>query len=53
VGLDRALDSGALSARGYDRVLRVAWTLADLGGHTLPDATDLNEATDFRLGRVA
>jgi magnesium chelatase family protein len=51
--LDRALDSRAMSARGYDRVLRVAWTLADLGGRTWPDATDLGEATDFRLGRAA
>jgi magnesium chelatase family protein len=51
--LDRALDSGAMSARGYDRVLRVGWTLADLGGRSEPDAGDLAEATDFRLGRVA
>jgi magnesium chelatase family protein len=51
--LDRALDSRAMSARGYDRVLRVAWTLADLGGRVQPDAADLGEATDFRLGRAA
>jgi magnesium chelatase family protein len=51
--LDRALDSRMMSARGYDRVLRVAWTLADLAGRTRPDATDLGEATDFRLGRAA
>jgi magnesium chelatase family protein len=50
--LDRALDSGAMSARGYDRVLRVGWTLADLGGRARPDAGDLEEATDFRLGRA-
>jgi len=30
--IDRCLDRGSLTARGYDRVLRVAWTLADLQG---------------------
>ncbi len=28
--LDRALERGAITMRGYDRVLRLAWTLADL-----------------------
>ena len=28
--LDRALETGSLSLRGYDRSLRVAWTIADL-----------------------
>ncbi|MBF4571063.1 YifB family Mg chelatase-like AAA ATPase [Herbiconiux sp. VKM Ac-1786] len=28
--IDRALERGTLTMRGYDRVLRVAWTLADL-----------------------
>jgi magnesium chelatase family protein len=30
--LDAALHRGALTLRGYDRVLRVAWSLADLAG---------------------
>ena len=30
--LDAALQRGSLSLRAYDRVLRVAWTLADLDG---------------------
>jgi len=30
--LDAALHRGALTLRGYDRVLRVAWSLADLEG---------------------
>lgn len=30
--LDAALHRGALTLRGFDRVLRVAWTLADLDG---------------------
>lgn len=34
--LDRALERGALTMRGYDRVLRVAWTLADLDGVDRP-----------------
>src|SRR5690554_6460736 len=32
--LERALDSGTLSLRGMDRVLKTAWTLADLAGRT-------------------
>ena len=28
--IDRCLDRGSITARGYDRVLRVAWTVADL-----------------------
>ena len=35
---ERLLDRGALTARGVDRVLRVAWTLADLAGRDVPDA---------------
>ncbi|MGL4745597.1 MAG: ATP-binding protein, partial [Dermatophilaceae bacterium] len=34
--LDRALDRGRLSLRGYDRVLRVAWSAADLAGRAVP-----------------
>lgn len=43
---------GELSARGFDRVLRLAWTLADLAGRTAPDADDVAEALFFRTGRV-
>lgn len=49
----RALDRGALSARGFDRVLRAAWTIADLAGRAMPDAGDVTEAVGFRLGEVA
>ncbi len=33
------LDSGSLSARGFDRVIRMAWTIADLDGRDRPDGT--------------
>ena len=33
---DAALDRGELSARGYDRVLRIAWSIADLAGQARP-----------------
>ncbi|GIG62846.1 hypothetical protein Lfu02_72180 [Longispora fulva] len=47
--LTRYLELGLLSARGFDRVLRVAWTLADLGGRTRPDKGDIREAIHLRL----
>jgi magnesium chelatase family protein len=43
-----ALDRGILSLRGCDRVLRVAWTLADLGGRTSPCKEDVATALSFR-----
>ncbi|WP_427018332.1 YifB family Mg chelatase-like AAA ATPase [Pseudarthrobacter sp. P1] len=46
--LDRALDIGALTARGYDRVLRLAWTVADLGGHDRPTRDDVGLALTMR-----
>lgn len=42
------LDRGVLTARGVDRVLRVAWTLADLAGRGLPDAGDVALALEYR-----
>ena len=47
---DRLLDTGQLTGRGYDSVLRLAWTLADLAGRTRPDSSDVAEATGLRLG---
>jgi magnesium chelatase family protein len=47
-----SLNSGLLSARGYDRVLRVAWTIADLDGRARPDAGDISEALALRTGRA-
>ena len=44
------LDAGLISARGYDRVLRLAWTVSDLDGRDRPTAADVHEATQLRLG---
>lgn len=49
---ERCLQRGQLSARGFDRVLRLSWTVADLAGHVAPTETDLAEALYFRTGWV-
>jgi len=52
--LDAALDRGRLSIRGYDRVLRVAWSLCDLSGRQGPDRDDVGRALTLRCrGLVA
>ncbi|MFE0509205.1 YifB family Mg chelatase-like AAA ATPase [Streptomyces sp. NPDC058964] len=48
--VERNLERGVLTARGLDRVLRVAWTVADLAGHDRPDATDVALALQLRTG---
>ncbi|WP_187977966.1 YifB family Mg chelatase-like AAA ATPase [Mycetocola sp. JXN-3] len=48
--LDHSLARGRLSMRGYDRVLRVAWTVADLAEHGVPTADDVSHALDLREG---
>ncbi|GAB2918769.1 YifB family Mg chelatase-like AAA ATPase [Micromonospora polyrhachis] len=48
--LRQRLDSGSLSARGFDRVLRLAWTIADLDGRDRPDRDDVDEACQLRTG---
>jgi magnesium chelatase family protein len=50
---DKGIDRGELSARGYDRVLRIAWTVADLRGHHSPTQSDVNEATFLRTRGAA
>ncbi|WP_342769877.1 ATP-binding protein [Thermomonospora umbrina] len=49
--IDRLLQTGALSARGLDRVLRTAWTCADLAGRDSPSATDMDSAFALWTGR--
>lgn len=51
--LDRTLERGGITMRGYDRVLKVAWTLADLAGATRPDAGHLHQALFFRKATPA
>ncbi|HVF06257.1 MAG TPA: YifB family Mg chelatase-like AAA ATPase [Frankiaceae bacterium] len=43
-----AVDTGRLSARGLDRVARVAWTLADLEGRAAPGASHIRRAVALR-----
>lgn len=46
--LDHALDSGRISMRGYDRCLRLAWTIADLDQRSAPTGDDVNKAIFLR-----
>ncbi|MDH6181414.1 magnesium chelatase family protein [Microbacteriaceae bacterium SG_E_30_P1] len=46
--LDRALERGGLTMRGYDRVLRLAWSVADLDGAERPDASHVGQALYLR-----
>ncbi|MGW0660420.1 YifB family Mg chelatase-like AAA ATPase [Streptodolium elevatio] len=46
----RDLERGMLTARGLDRVLRVAWTIADLRGRDRPAMADVDTALEFRTG---
>ncbi|UEL27175.1 YifB family Mg chelatase-like AAA ATPase [Pseudarthrobacter sp. L1SW] len=51
--LDHSLERGVLTARGYDRVLRLAWTLADLGHRDQPDTNDIGQALGLRQAAAA
>lgn len=52
--LDRGLDRGHLTLRGYDRVLRLAWSAGDLAGHAVPTVEDVGLALSLRSpGAVA
>ena len=46
--VEQALSRGLLSARGADRVVRVAWTVADLAGHDRPTLSDVGMALACR-----
>lgn len=50
--LDQALARGSLTLRGYDRVLRVAWTVADLAGRDRPGRHEVSRALVLRGGDV-
>lgn len=48
IALIRALEQRTGSLRGADRVVRMAWTLADLAGRVRPDRDDVATALSFR-----
>jgi magnesium chelatase family protein len=48
--LERAMDLGQLSARGVDRIVRMAWTLADLAGADRPGSAEVGYALGLWLG---
>lgn len=50
VNAGRAMDSGFLTARGFGRVQRLAWTLADLAGEGEPTQEQVDLALGLRLG---
>jgi len=50
ISLDRALERGGITMRGYDRVLRVAWSIADLEGAARPGADQVGQALYLRKG---
>ncbi|MGP3981166.1 YifB family Mg chelatase-like AAA ATPase [Streptomyces sp. KR80] len=47
---ERDMERGLLTARGLDRVLRVAWTVAELAGRDRPEAWDVALALQLRTG---
>lgn len=48
--LDRALARGNFTLRGYDRILRLAWSIADLSGKTVPKREEIAAALALRGG---
>jgi magnesium chelatase family protein len=51
--LDQAMETGQVSVRGADKVVRVAWTLADLAGQDRPGLDQVNSAIRLWLGVTA
>jgi len=48
--LERSLDRGLITARGVVKIVRVAWTLADLAGRPCPTRDDCDAALGLWLG---
>ena len=48
--LDRVMELGQVSARGADKIVRVAWSLADLAGEDQPGPDQVNLAIGLWLG---
>ncbi|OXM65791.1 MULTISPECIES: YifB family Mg chelatase-like AAA ATPase [Amycolatopsis] len=51
--LERSLERGTITARGADRCLRIAWTLADLAEVEEPTSDHVAAALEFRDRRAA
>jgi magnesium chelatase family protein len=51
--LEAAMVSQTLTARGYDRVLRIAWTIADLSEIERPGDDEIGQALLLRASEVA
>jgi magnesium chelatase family protein len=48
--LERAMERGVISARGVVKVIRVAWTIADLAGQPRPGPDECHAALGLWLG---
>lgn len=48
--LEQALERGAITMRGLDRAVRVAWTIADLDGAASPSLPHVGRALALRKG---
>jgi magnesium chelatase family protein len=48
--LERAMELGQVSARGADKIVRVAWSLADLAGRPRPGSEEVKTAIGLWLG---
>jgi magnesium chelatase family protein len=44
------LDKERITARGLHKIIRVAWTLADMNGHAIPTLNDVEQAHILRGG---
>ncbi|MGY4857183.1 YifB family Mg chelatase-like AAA ATPase [Cryobacterium sp. AP23] len=51
--LDRSLERGGITMRGYDRILRVAWSIADLAGVSRPGPDEVGQALYLRKGMTS
>lgn len=51
--LDRAMTNNSLTARGFDRVLRLAWSVADLAGAERPGDDEVGQALLLRQAVAA
>ena len=48
--LHTELDNERLSARGFHKVLRISWSIADANGHSIPSRDDVESALRLREG---